>query len=187
MMGMHWKRITCSLLHWCISCYPWVVLEYQVSVSSSLTYQYFCTQEKILHLLVSTSLRPIEWVRFRSHQAKAKSECNVAWMDTSKLHRTIQTKWKRFHLNGLQSHSNESESDVAFAFAFTFTWQEWTMSMAWSFGEPIKHYIVSTTIKLLIQLSWSFQLIVICKDVVLICGFDWLGIWAVLCESHNIL
>ena len=52
----------------------------------------------------------------RSHQAK--SESDVSQMESSRLCRTIHTKQKRkrFHLNGLQSHS--SESDIAFVFAW---------------------------------------------------------------------
>ena len=56
----------------------------------------------------------------RSHQAKAKNECDISSMKTVNLCRAIHTKRKRFRLNGLQSHSSESESDVAYAFAFAW-------------------------------------------------------------------
>ena len=68
-------------------------------------------------------------VMLRLHQTKAKSERDISLMKTVNLYRAIHTKrkWKRFHLNGLQSHSSESESNVAFAFVFTFAWCERTI------------------------------------------------------------
>ena len=130
---------------------------WQLEHSALLVVTKLKTRNKIFYYFSCKSYNLIN-IMLRSHQVKAKSEHDIAWMDTCKLHRTICNKRKRkqFHLNGLQSHSSKSKDDVAFAFAFDFAWCEQTIrwwkpskvvALSWSYTVKVHSHWYNTNAK----------------------------------------
>ena len=76
---------------------------------------YHWKEDEVLTILMILRILIIFPLWFVHTKRKAKA-MSLKWNQIDYV-RTIHTKRKRFHLNGLRSHSSESESDIAFAFA----------------------------------------------------------------------